>query len=214
MKGLVVKDLLVLKQQGKVIGILLGFYIILAIVTENPSMFGSILGVICIIFPVTALSYDESAKWDKYALTMPISRTDMVVSKYILGLLFSVGAFIANFVFFIVMTLVTTVGPEMTIAGAASQGIMSSLAIFSFSLVFMSLVLPVLFKYGVEKGRIMMILIMFIPTALILLLGKYVIDISESLLEGILFPSSALIGILMFIASIWVSIKIYRKKEF
>ena len=32
---------------------------------------------------ITTMSYDEYAKWDKYALTMNINRKDIVLSKYV-----------------------------------------------------------------------------------------------------------------------------------
>ena len=62
-------------------------------------MLGGVLAVLAAMMPVTAFSFDEKAKWDKYALSMPVSRRDLVLSKYIFGLGFCVLAFAVNMVF-------------------------------------------------------------------------------------------------------------------
>ena len=87
MKGLIIKDFLNLKKHSKYYIILMIFYFILGIANEDFIMFGSMIIVFSAILPITAISYDEKNNWDSYALTMPISRKDLIVSRYILGII-------------------------------------------------------------------------------------------------------------------------------
>ena len=52
-----------------------------------------------IMIPMVAMSYDDKSKWDRYALTMPVSRRDMVLSKYLLALAFAAFALLITFLF-------------------------------------------------------------------------------------------------------------------
>ena len=45
---------------------------------------------------VTAFSLDESSHWDRYALTMPIGRKDLVAAKYVMVLITIGAAFILS----------------------------------------------------------------------------------------------------------------------
>ena len=182
MKGLIIKDLINLKRQAKVIIFLMAFYIFLAITSENSSMFSGIVTVFCAILPITALSYDEKAKWDKYALTMPVSRRDMVISKYLLGGIFFLAAFIINFAFNI-----------FTSDDTINVALLISLAFSGVGILFLSFLLPVIFKYGVEKGRLLMFAILFIPTGLIVLFSKL----------GLELPSKELLYYLAYISPIF-----------
>ena len=87
MKGLLMKDLLNLKRQGGIILLVLAMYGLFAFSSGMSEVLGSMICVFGAMLPVTALAYDERAKWDKYALTMPVTRRQMVLSKYLLGLL-------------------------------------------------------------------------------------------------------------------------------
>ncbi|MEG1783233.1 MAG: ABC-2 transporter permease, partial [Oscillospiraceae bacterium] len=96
MKGLILKDLYVLSKTFKVYGVLLLFYGVFGLTTGQPNFMMGMVCVLLAMLPITSLAYDERAKWDKYALTMPINKNDIVLSKYALGLLLSlIGAVIS-----------------------------------------------------------------------------------------------------------------------
>ena len=44
--------------------------------------------ILCAMMVVTTFSFDENAKWEKYAMIMPISRKDLVLSKFVILLCF------------------------------------------------------------------------------------------------------------------------------
>ncbi|WP_313639674.1 ABC-2 transporter permease, partial [Paenibacillus sp.] len=183
--------------------ILVGFYLVFSIAMNNTSFFGGMVCILSAMLPVTALSYDERAKWDKFALTMPVSRRDMVTSKYVLGLSFS----LLGVIIFFLCNLLTKV--------ELSLNLTTSLVFLGLGILVLSLTLPILFKFGVEKGRILMMLIFFVPAGIIMLLPNLGLSFtrpSENLLKMLTYAAPvALIAIALI--SIMVSIRIYQRKE-
>jgi len=203
MIGLILKDFINLKKQSKMIGVLAIFYLIFSKATNNNSMFGAIMLMIFAMMPITALSFDEKANWDKYGLTMPVSRTQMVLSKYILGIILSLFALILNFIAQILL------GTEMNI-----ENIIIILVIFGISIVFISLMLPIIFKFGVEKGRMLMFVVLMLPTMIILLFKDFIkAPPSDEVIEKALYALPVVIIVILTL-SILMSINIYNKKEF
>ena len=86
MKGLLMKDLLNLKQTIRVWALLLALFIVIGFAQQSPVYISSMLTVMVLLLPVNALAYDENCKWDAYALTMPVTRRDLALSKYLLAL--------------------------------------------------------------------------------------------------------------------------------
>ena len=203
MTGLILKDLINLKKQARVYLILVLFYLVLGIANESSDMFSTMMIVVSAIIPITAMSYDERSKWDRYALTMPLSRESMVESKYILGLIFLSASFILSMLFNSFFSNISLV-----------ENVMTCLATLSVGIVIMSVIFPLIFKFGVEKGRIFMMIVLFAPTALILLLSKLEISMpDEETIQSLLYLSP-IVAAVIFIASIYISMSIYKKKEF
>ncbi len=202
MKGLLLKDFINLRQQVKTIGLVLLVWSVLAITRNNVTMIGGMVCILSATLPITALAYDEKAKWDKYALTMPVSREDMVLSKYVLSLILSGLGFVLSFV----------------IHWYISNNILDSLALsgafMGVGILLFSLVLPLMFKFGVEKGRLLMFLVVLLPVIGGMALQSQNLPKPEpSTLETIAYLLPVAV-ILIFLASLWISIRIYRKKEF
>lgn len=202
MKGLIIKDLINLKRQSRILAVLVVFYVVLALTMDNNSMLGGVLAVMSAILPVTALSYDEKAHWDKYALSMPVSRNDMVVSKYILGLILSAGSFIVTLIFNMI-----------THPDAAMDNLLTSMALFAIGMLFLAFLLPILFKFGVEKGRLLMMLLLFLPTAAIVVFAKLGLNLPGEEAWARLALAAPFVVVLILAASILLSVRIYASKE-
>lgn len=120
MKGLILKDLLNLKAQYKVFVVMILFFVVFALMGDSHDTLGVILTMITIMLPITALAYDERSQWDKYALTMPVSRRDLVLSKYLLGLLLAGASLIVNIAFQILSGPGLTGPPVSSCLGGAA----------------------------------------------------------------------------------------------
>lgn len=203
MKGLLLKDLLNLKKQSKIYLALILFYLVFSIINNNASFFGGMVCILSAMLPITALSYDERAKWDKFALTMPVSRRDMVTSKYLLGFLFALAGSILLFL----CNLFTKI--------ELSENMITTAVFLGIGILILSILLPLLFKFGVEKGRIIMMPIFFIPAIIVMLLSKSGINLhppGEKMIQ-LLSYTAPVVVIAIAILSIMISLKIYQKKE-
>ena len=207
MWGLLHKDLKTISLQGRVLAIMVVFYLAFFLLSEAEDALISVVTfsivLMGILFPITALSYDEKAKWEHYALTMPISRNMLVWSKYLL----SAGVALAGCLFLLLLILLRGQGAEAALLLWGTLGI---------SLFFSALLYPLFFKLGVEKGRYAMLAICLLPSVLLLVLSR--LDIRLSLPDGFWVENLLLLlpgaGLLLFFLSGLLSCRIYKKKEF
>ncbi|NMC57283.1 MAG: ABC-2 transporter permease [Eubacteriaceae bacterium] len=201
MKGLLLKDLVNLKQQTKIYIIIIAVWLAIALSSKDGSFLGGMICVLSVMLPITTLSYDEKAKWDKYVLSMPVSRKQVVESKYILALALSFIGCIISFAF------------NLFITKDASQSILMSLAFWAFSIFAFSVILPLIYKFGVEKGRAIILIVFLAPTVLAILIGKLNINLpSKEFLYNLKFVVPIFI-IAALLLSCYISIKIFKNKE-
>lgn len=206
MKGLILKDLLNLKSTFKTLGIMIFFFACVFIPQGN----GFIFGIIILMFAmmvVTTISYDDLAKWDAYAITMPVTRKEIVMSKYlIMVILNTIGAGLALIVGFV---------GTMIMGNGFSMEMLAIVAVtYLIAYLFGSMIIPLIYKFGTEKARLMLILCALIPTALILLVEQMHVPLStpnQPWLYLILLIGLTLAGLIL---SFFISLKIYEKKEF
>ena len=87
MTGLVLKDMLVMRKTLKTYVLFLAFYLLLAVIGLFPiSTITAVTQIIIMMLPLSAFSFDELAKWDRYALTFPTGRRSLVGARYLFTL--------------------------------------------------------------------------------------------------------------------------------
>lgn len=207
MKGLLIKDILVLRKSIKTSLPIIIFAAVYSYATDSPAY---MLGMITLIFtmmPITSMTCDDMSKWDRYALTMPISRRDIVVSKYILSILLSTVSIIVS----TTITYIFIVLPKDNMD--RKDLLLAAYLIFFISLVYVSIMLPLIYKFGVERTRILFIAVLAIPGILIYILYKGNLQMpSEEQLLFLLKISPFMLIIILFISA-FVSNIIYKNKD-
>ena len=171
---------------------------------ESPYFFGGMFSVYLSIVLLTACGYDEQSGWDKYALTMPVSRSRIVLSKYLLGLLMDVIGFVTTAIFFAASR---TPFQEMMIGQCIFQTI---------SLCMLAILLPITFKFGVEKARISIAVVMLAPILLGYMLIQSEVWHPEFNFEQLVHMAylGPVVGLCLLAVSALLSIQIYKGKEF
>lgn len=205
MKGLIIKDLLNLKKNlYSVLGLVI-FLSFIGFSNNEPSVLISMITMVFTILTITTIAYDDLARWDKYALAMPVSRRSIVLSKYIISALLSVfGVLLSTISAFII---------SMFKVYDLTNLILISYIIFIISLAFISFLLPLVFKFGVEKSRLMMMGIIGVPMAIGYMLDNMGIKLpSEDFFNNILKLSPLIILVILAI-SYSISYGIYKKKD-
>lgn len=216
MKGLLIKDILNMKNYMKQLVLVLIFFIAYGIFLKNGTFVGTMITLMLSMQVITTMSYDEYVKWDKYALTMNINRKDIIISKYIF--------FTISIIIGIVVGITTSIAINQIakLDTGMNEIIVTSIVVPCVFAILFSIIIPVVFKTGVEKGRIVMMLILFIPAILV----GAIVKISEK--ANITMPSPSnleilmkfgvlglvLLTILAVFISYKVSLSIYNKKEF
>lgn len=99
------------------------------------------------ILPILLLSYDQASGWTEYGLTLPVSRKTLVAEKYLVGLGCAAMSVLLGAVFALVRVL----------NGAAlEQQLVMMLCGGPCTVLLMNaLILPMMYRFGVEKARMM-----------------------------------------------------------
>ncbi|HAT4900545.1 TPA: ABC-2 transporter permease, partial [Clostridioides difficile] len=205
MKGLILKDLLNLKGNIKFILLfIIMFGFMSSLGDGNVNNFIGVIIVLCTTMIVSTFSYDDLNKWDSYVLTMPINRNDIVLSKYLTMLIFS---FIGVLVSLIVSVTIGYFKNTLIL----NETLLINALILSISVCFGSLILPLIYKFGTERARLLMILCFLVPT-LALLVFKSILEnisspISIEIILNTLVYSLPFVAILLFVISYFISSK-------
>ena len=157
------------------------------------------------MLPVTAMAYDERSKWNELAVMMPYSSREIVASKYVLCLI-SVSA--ASAIAFAVQ-LIFDIFRGKAFSAEAALGL---LFVACLALILLAVNLPVMFKMGVEKGRIAFMILLCGGMVAGMALGDQ-LNSALSKLAGAAFPVAGIILITaaVFVLSISISAHIYEK---
>ena len=208
MSGLLMKDLLSLKRTLLGMLGLMAIYgvVFSALMGDASSFLSSMLTVIFITVTVSSFSYDALVRWDRYALSLPVSRRDLVASKYLLAVVLAAVGAIAAFAMGVIMGLFhhDLVLEELGLSTVISVG---------GGLLIVAILLPLIFKFGVEKSRLMLIGVVLIPLGLVYLLKWLQIpqpDFSILMTQAWLAP---LAGLLFLGLSYVISVAIFQRKE-
>lgn len=149
MRALIQKDAYVLWKQMRI------FILVLAAMSVTGGVFGCVFIVVwCSMLPYSAIAYDERSKWDQFAAMMPYSRRDLVLSKYLLGWLCMAGAVALSMAVQSVVKLAGGPGPDISLLLTSLMG----------GVVALDVTLPMIFRFGVEKGRLVFMLVVFAVT--------------------------------------------------
>lgn len=215
MKGMMLKDLFLLKELKKMVILFAAIAIMMTIGGGNEAFVMGYFNVLMLTVAMNSTSYDDYNHGFSFIFTLPVTRREYVREKYIFGFLVSFGGWL----FTVILTAVSLMAKGQMNIGEWGP---VWLAFLGISVLGLSVSLPAAIKYGSDKGRIMMILFMaliFVVTILGSKLAKWMnIDLNDMfyrLLEGRFLPVILIaVLILAVLISYNSSVKIIEKKEF
>jgi len=205
MKGLLLKDLYTLSKQTKVYLLFIIMFSVLPM--YNANCFALIYAA---MLPMTALAYDERSKWNTLAKMMPYSETSIVLSKYILGF-FSIGLALA------VTTSAKLITPLFSEERFEPTDVMVIAVVASLAVIMLDVTLPLFFRFGVEKGRVIYIAVMAVMAIMVVgfAAGAFTFAMNSSAEYDLNIPIILLALLLVTAAvsalSVRVSVAICRK---
>lgn len=217
MKGLLKKDLAILFCNK---AMLIAAIIVLAAVAFMGSGGGQfIMSYMAIFVPMvinSTISYDDMDNGMEYLMTLPVTRRQYVYSKYV----FSAGAGFLCWIFSCVMGTLSNVihGNQ----GEPEEWLFLCLISLGLLIFISSLIIPVQLKFGAEKAKIAMLLIMVGVSGVtwfFINIKKVMFPGSMNLLSFLndnpfVFAGIVLLFVLaVFFISMFVSVRIFEKKE-
>lgn len=216
MKGLLCKDWAILvNSYKKNFLILVLLYLGMAVCLHMDYLCYALVAV-CGIYASSTMNFDDSAHWDTYARTLPVTPGQVVGCKYLLGLLFTlfgsvcaaVGIFLAG---------------QYTVLEAA----FSILVIAAFSLLLFAVNMPFSYKFGAVRARTWVYLVTFFAVFATIYVMEKLPYLQRSAVTSqldtmgnaitarpalLLLPCAAVL--LLYLGSWALSVQIYQRKEF
>ena len=221
-KGLLKKDLYNLASYKTTL-IIIVLFCGIAIIGTDAIYWGSVvIGIIVGMISLSTFSYDEMAKSNRYILTLPVTKKEIVLEKYILA----IGATILGSLLGFVLTLLignimNYVRPDNVIDINIDTLLATTIGgLFGVSLI-EAIQIPSIFKWGAEKGRIQMFIILFVLALIGAGVGFLIkesglsVDIEklESVLKNFGLFLLVLLSFIIYFISYKISYKIYKNKE-
>lgn len=198
MSALILKDYYVIFRQMRI------FLLLVLVFSCIPGAFYSTFAVVyASMLPYTALAYDERSHWGQMAAMMPYSDRDLVLSKYVFGWLFTAAAAAATFV---LQTVLAAVWP-----GAEGPSVPVILLSVCVAVCILDITLPMMFRFGVEKARLAMFLIIFLVCASAGAIS--VIDQSGGPDFGFQMWAPPAVAVVMTAVSVPLSVRFYGRRR-
>lgn len=212
MKGLMTKDFLTVKKKYGVTRLIMDFAIITALMLILEGAGAIYISFLLVPLEVASMlitlaNFDEQWKWGKYAVALPVSKKQIVSSRYAFG---GIAAIIGLCVSLIVNTISYFCFP------AYRFGFYLFIAVASFCVVllFLAFILPFNYWMGVNAG----FAVMFIMIILLVVLGIWSKMTNNAIMGFIVdnFDLGMVIGfvstVVIFSLSYILSIALFKRK--
>lgn len=216
MFGLLRKDVFNLSSQLKIYLFFPLMAVAFCIWQKNFSFTQVMISILIIFVPLSAFAYDEMSNFNTYALTLPVTKKQIVLSKYMLSLILTV-------VVMIVATLIGVIISALPLELKVEnwEEYLAIVVIACLAMNFVNCVmLPLMFRFGSEKARVMLMIIFFGIGGLGYLVNSLGMNLVEvfAFIDGLSAMTLILgaVGIALVIEciSIQVSTSILNQKEF
>lgn len=207
MKGLILKDWYLLKDYCKVYLLLIIVFTVASFWSQDSLFLLLYPCILASVIPVTLLSYDERSHWESYCGALPYTKAQIVSGKYIIGLAVQILVFL----------LISAV---QLIRMGTNGGLHGGEYLFLVTLMLLlccfstSFTLPVMFKFGVEKGRMAYYIILGAACSVLFLIPYLSTEAqSTTVPPAPLLLLLCLLAVGLYALSWFLSIVFYRKRE-
>lgn len=212
MTGLLRKDFLLLAKALRAFALFAVVFAAISFSQNNGENIGAAVGsyffIMIVIMQVFTLSADEQARWLRLEKALPVTPFQAVLSKYLMSLL---GAVLGMIVFLLFCIRDIMAGNFVEPLSAAAG--LAAAALFLAAVEF-----PLLYRFGSNSGRFV-----FFGVAIVVVAVVWAGQMAGLPLEAVIGWFSAnrtlllalgfSIPVLAFVGSYFLSVSIYRKKE-
>ena len=215
MIGLLKKEYYLMEGQMKSWLIVAVFCFFYSYFMNADSFLFMLIILIGIMSTMTVFSLDKACGWDTYAISLPLTRKEIVEARYLFAFLIDIGVSLACCLLMLLRGL---------IKGGVNipESLHSLFQILLVTILMQLLLFPVIYKLGVEKARFVYMAV-FICLSLGVL-GLSQLDDNGAVLAGIRINAEKIMqygeiaAVILAAAGLFLSlrlsVRIYEKKEF
>ena len=214
MKAMLYADWMNLRRSMKAIMIATVVIALASIVSGNGLSFvPAMLCMLSLMVPATLMSSDYTYGWDKLSLSLPVSRRDVVSSKFAISLLVNLTV--------VALSMICIAGMN---ADATAEDVMGMLACEAVVLALMGIEIVLVLQFGPERGRYFLIGVVWVPILLLTVVKKHpafgkLVQAVGGMDSWSVGQLAAFFGVLVIVGAIvyavcWrIGVGIYRKRE-
>lgn len=203
MKGFLLNDLFSIRRLLKSIAIVYLVFMVAWGAVGKPQMPALMLGIMSISYMGNLFSYDEFYHWEKYQRVIPLSVRQVVLARYLSFGIAALVTLVLGLMYLLVMRVPLYEIGVILMGTAAMQ------------MYTISVTVPIYYKLGVAKSRLIQLLVMLIPAGIFM--GMITVirkEFSEFTVGvGLILGGVFLVLLIGILLSVRISIRIVRKKE-
>ena len=217
MKGLLIKDFRLIKVQKNFLFLIGAIGIGLALLSENTVYTIGFVSFIFSMLSISTISYDELDNGNAFLFSLPVTRKTYTIEKYCFGLFMGLGAWLAASF----LSTAAGIGRGQETIGDL---VITAFIVLPLVLFMLAVMVPVMLKFGAEKGRVAVVLLFAVAYLTMSLLaesaqqwGEDFLPMMDSLPEigtGVFLGILIAAAVLILLLSMRISIGIIKKKEF
>lgn len=197
MKGLIKKDLYMIKNYCKSYLLFLIIFLVFPLFSRDSTFLSAYLFLLPSMATITVISYDERNNWETYFQQLPISAKDSVLVKYIVGGTFAMGILLLYSICMFVRYDVSIIDSLVA---------MSIVAFISFAIT-----MPFYFRFGSHIGRIAYYVSLGI-IVFIAVQAQFNITEASPIIPNGVNSIFSLVALLLFVGSYFLSVVLYKTR--
>ena len=178
----------------------------------SPFFLNILLGMSVLLTVYQVMAYEDHNNIDYLISYLPVKRNEYVLSRYLLGI---VSILLAS----ILLCIVYFVSIKINDLQGISLNLLLPTSITS-AILSMSVIIPLVLKFGINKGRVFMSIIVMLVSTMPLSLMSDISQDSKTLetvmniINSVGMPLiTVVINIIILLGSIVISINLYKNKE-
>ena len=172
--------------------------------------------MLSLMVPATLMSSDYAYGWDKLSLSLPVSRRDVVSSKFAISLLVNLTV--------VALGMICIAGMNAFGGDAMAEDMMGMLACEAVVLALMGIEIVLVLQFGPERGRYFLIAVVWVPIIVLTVVKKH--PAFDKLVQAVggmdswpvgqltaFFGGLIIVGAIVYAVCWRIGVGIYRKRE-
>ncbi|WP_195335466.1 ABC-2 transporter permease [Paraclostridium bifermentans] len=191
--------------------ILIVIIVWIGIAMINQAFFNMIFGMGTYLLLMQVMAYEDTYGIDNLMAELPVSKNEYVISRYVLGIIISAIFMVLSVLIYYMLNSILELNLTL--------GIFILIG-FVTSVLAMSVIIPVILKFGINKGRmvvtILTVLMVVVPTGIMTSIweNKEFMSKIMNVVGNIGVPFILIISsLLILMISIIISFRVYKSKE-